>query len=294
MARPRKAGLDYFPLDVDLDDKFDLIEAEFGMKGFAAVIKLFQRVYKNGYYTNWSDEIALVLSARWRMKPNAVSAILSASIKRGIFDQALFEKHRILTSAGIQKRYLNITSRRVENAIKSEYLLISDTDLQVYVDRNENTAVDNPQNVSGNPQRKEKEKKQESLSKNVSNENSAYARESYEDILDSFGYSAFLKQKVFKFIQFQQANKKIITNAMLKTTLVMIESFAAQRIRSSLEGGYLKNLTTDITAYKEDVEHFIAQSIEQALKGKHFDLTEPKGFKTSFELAEEANQDLSS
>ena len=36
-------GINYFPLNVHLDDKFELIEAEFGLKGFAIVVKLFQR-----------------------------------------------------------------------------------------------------------------------------------------------------------------------------------------------------------------------------------------------------------
>ncbi|MBQ4336486.1 MAG: NAD-binding protein, partial [Lentisphaeria bacterium] len=39
-----KKGLDWFPLDTRLDDKFELIEAEFGAAGFAVVIKLLQRI----------------------------------------------------------------------------------------------------------------------------------------------------------------------------------------------------------------------------------------------------------
>ena len=35
MARPIKAGLDYFELDCHMDEKVELIEAEFGLKGFA-------------------------------------------------------------------------------------------------------------------------------------------------------------------------------------------------------------------------------------------------------------------
>ena len=43
MARLNKIGLDYFPLDTDieLNDKIQLIESEFGLKGFAIIIKLF-------------------------------------------------------------------------------------------------------------------------------------------------------------------------------------------------------------------------------------------------------------
>lgn len=37
MARPLKQGLDYFPLDCQVDVKFELVEAEFGLTGFGVV-----------------------------------------------------------------------------------------------------------------------------------------------------------------------------------------------------------------------------------------------------------------
>ena len=55
-----KSGLEYFPLDVHLDEKFELIEAEFGLTGFAVIVKLFQRIYGGqGYYCEWTNEVAL-------------------------------------------------------------------------------------------------------------------------------------------------------------------------------------------------------------------------------------------
>ena len=50
MPRPQKAGVEYFPLDVENDDKLALIEADFGLTGFAVIVKLYQRIYKLGYY----------------------------------------------------------------------------------------------------------------------------------------------------------------------------------------------------------------------------------------------------
>ena len=40
MARPQKAGIDYFPMDVDMDqdDKILLIEAEHGVEGFGILV----------------------------------------------------------------------------------------------------------------------------------------------------------------------------------------------------------------------------------------------------------------
>ncbi|MFY9378775.1 MAG: Lin1244/Lin1753 domain-containing protein, partial [Acutalibacteraceae bacterium] len=48
MARPAKDGVDYFPLDVHLDDKFKFIEIKFKLEGFAILIKLFQKIYSFG------------------------------------------------------------------------------------------------------------------------------------------------------------------------------------------------------------------------------------------------------
>ena len=51
MARPLKSGVDYFPLDVIMNDDVRLVEAEFGIVGFALIIKLYQRIYRDkGYY----------------------------------------------------------------------------------------------------------------------------------------------------------------------------------------------------------------------------------------------------
>ncbi len=127
-----KSGLDYFSLDVHLDEKFELIEAEFGLKGFAVIVKLLQKIYgQRGYYCEWTEEISLLFARSCaygsEKSENAVSEIVRAAIKRGIFDKGLYEKYRILTSAGIQKRYLEACARRKEVTIKSEYLLLCNT-----------------------------------------------------------------------------------------------------------------------------------------------------------------------
>ena len=119
-----KSGIDYFPLDVTLDEKFELIEAQFGLKGFAIMIKLLQKIYGGeGYYAEWTTEIASLFAKRIGANGSAVSDIVSAAIKRGIFDKTLYDKYQILTSKGIQKRYFEIVSRRKNVEVKREYLL---------------------------------------------------------------------------------------------------------------------------------------------------------------------------
>lgn len=160
MARPLKDGVDYFPLDTVLDTKFELIEAEYGLTGFAVVVKLLQKIYReHGYYCEWTDEVALLFSKQVNEGCNVVSEIVSASVRRGIFDKDLFDKYHILTSNGIQKRYFEAVSRRTQINIIDEYLLVSDTQIGENVNKTQVIAYKNPENVCNNPQSKGKKSK---------------------------------------------------------------------------------------------------------------------------------------
>lgn len=131
-----KSGLSFFPLDCQLDDKFELIEAEFGLKGFAVVIKLLQRIYGGeGYYCNWTEEVALLFSKDTGLGESVVSEIVKASVRRGIFSEELFAQYRVLSSRGIQKRYVYGCTRKQKVELKKEYLLLEIDDLRknVYI-----------------------------------------------------------------------------------------------------------------------------------------------------------------
>lgn len=155
MPRPIKNGVDYFPLDVHLDEKFELIEAEFGLTGFAVVVKLLQRIYgQDGYYCEWNDEVALLFGKRIGLGGSAVSEIVSASIRRGLFDQTLYDRYQILTSVGIQKRYFEAVARRKVVNVEAAYLLIEVTQVPENVHINRVNVNINPENVCNNPQTK--------------------------------------------------------------------------------------------------------------------------------------------
>lgn len=120
-----KSGLDYFPLNCQLDEKFELIEAEFGLTGFAVVVKLLQRIYgEHGYYCEWTNEVEMIFARQLAMSREDVNLIVQASVRRGIFSEDLFRKFEVLTSKGIQKRFLEAVSRRKEIELKNEYLLV--------------------------------------------------------------------------------------------------------------------------------------------------------------------------
>ena len=155
MARPLKEGVDYFSLDCYMDDKIKMIQAEFGLKGFAIVVKLWQTIYReHGYYCEWNEEKKLLFASEEGADcgPGLINEIVQACIRRDIFSKKLFDKYQILTSRGIQKRYLSITAKRKKAEMKKEYYLvevahnsINDDNNRVNVGKNQVNSVDNTQ-----------------------------------------------------------------------------------------------------------------------------------------------------
>lgn len=123
MARPIKFGLDYFPLDVSMDDKIELIEAKYDIVGFGVIIKLLQKIYANGYYINVNEDSIIVFSKRINVDINLVNAIINDSIRHEIFNEEKFKNYNILTSHGIQSRFIEATSRRKSVELIKEYLV---------------------------------------------------------------------------------------------------------------------------------------------------------------------------
>ena len=64
MARPKKTGLDYFPMDVDFWNDIKIMDLlnEYGPLGTAVYNIIINLVYKNGYYIEVSPEqLALMI-----------------------------------------------------------------------------------------------------------------------------------------------------------------------------------------------------------------------------------------
>jgi len=162
MARPGKEWLDYFPLDCHIDDKIKMIEAEYGLKGFAIIIKLYQQIYgSHGYYCEWNRDTAF-LFARENLSTgddgvNLINSVVSAAIRRDIFSEDLYQKYGILTSKGIQKRYFKAAERRTLIEVEKLYLLINVGKNTVNVCNNSINVCNNSKNVSSNSQSKVKE-----------------------------------------------------------------------------------------------------------------------------------------
>lgn len=166
-GRNNKIGLEYFELDCHMDSNVRLIQAEFGLKGFAVFVKLLQEIYgEHGYYCEWTQDKELLFASENGLSGGSsglLSEILSACIRRDIFSERLFRKYGILTSSGVQKQYLKATVKREVVSMKKEYLLISIPENRKNVVINSISVGRNSISAGRNKQRREEKSREENI-----------------------------------------------------------------------------------------------------------------------------------
>lgn len=137
LPRPRKNGLDYFPLDVDfLDDpKIKILKARYGRDGIVFYIYLLCEIYKQGYYLRVDDDFEYIISDDLKIDQNKAKQVLNFLLSRSLFDNTLFQSDKVLTSAGIQKRFqLAVKERARKNPIEvGRYWLLKEKDTEPFI-----------------------------------------------------------------------------------------------------------------------------------------------------------------
>lgn len=125
MGRPKKNGLDYFPLDVDIfrDIRVRRLKRKCGDNATLVYIALLTLIYNEGYYLHVDDDTAFAISEDVGFNEDEINAIIACSVELGLFSQKMYADHRILTSAAIQNRYLFIKDNDIERI--DHYRLIS-------------------------------------------------------------------------------------------------------------------------------------------------------------------------
>ena len=180
MARPPKSGLDYYSMDVGFlrDKKIRLLRSEFGASSVLFVLYVLGKVYEEeGYFLTWDKDERLLAADELRETSGYVDEVLQGCLRRLLFDEQVFQMFGVLTSPGIQRRYLRGCEKRDSITMIREYWLL---DLESKLDTpakirqklwfislsEEETGVSSPGNpfsdvVSspGNPQSKGKESK---------------------------------------------------------------------------------------------------------------------------------------
>ena len=131
MARPEKPGLDYINIEVDIfeDPKLMFVYERFAEKGELITMKLLLFIYKQGYFTDWDDEVAVLFANRKfkNVSFDLVKDVVQELLKRKFFDEGMFKKFGILTSRGIQKRWQKVVKdckRKAE--IRADYGLLDE------------------------------------------------------------------------------------------------------------------------------------------------------------------------
>lgn len=176
MARPIKEGVDYFPFDTNFfnDDKVKLIRSEFGAKGVYVLVYLLCEMYgKNGYFIKWDRNKCFLVSdgAGCGCSPEYISELISGALRCSFFDERVFKVFGVLTSAGIQRRYLRMFNSRDYISMIEEYWLLNINDKKdvptgvlnkltfkkVFGSENPDKTTENPFESTGNPQNKIKD-----------------------------------------------------------------------------------------------------------------------------------------
>ena len=126
MGRNRKEGFEYFPCDSSFYDDVKIMRLmKFHTYGGYVYHYLLCQIYRNGYYIDFDDNAAFLVSNRFNIDESDVVDIIQFCMKVGLFDEKLFDENKILTSHGIQKRYLEISQRAKRKVLIERYNLIS-------------------------------------------------------------------------------------------------------------------------------------------------------------------------
>lgn len=151
-----KEGIPSFLLDCRTNDNISEIEAEYGVKGFAVVVRLWQKIYaEKGYYCEWIERSPLLFLSNWfggnsGVTVSLINEIVKRCLNNGIFDAMMHEDYSILTSARIQEQYFDAVKRRKEILVKKQYLLVSVDKIDGIAYENDVSVCINQKNVCRN------------------------------------------------------------------------------------------------------------------------------------------------
>lgn len=129
MARIKRKGLDYFPLDTTFIHN-RLVRRLLKARGDAALSVLIGTlgyIYAGeGYYIGADADLYADLSNDlFETSVEEVEAILRTAVDYGIFHAELFERYGILTSEEVQRQYLYCIKRRSVKELRPEFRLIA-------------------------------------------------------------------------------------------------------------------------------------------------------------------------
>lgn len=205
MARPKAKGVEYFPLDVGFlsDLKIRKIMLSCGASSIAVLIYIFAAIYRDeGYFMNVKDDDIALIAIDTNLDTDYVKNVINRACEVGLFSFRIYDNFRVLTSEGIQNRYLKITERRKSVKINADINLVNVdmmyTETRVNVAETIVNVAETPVNVYKSTQRKVKESKEkvkESKGKKSKEKNTVIQNDVFSTWLNTFGdISSFIKE----------------------------------------------------------------------------------------------------
>lgn len=128
MARTAKQGLGYFPFDIDFfqDLRIRKLIKYQGGKAITVYALLLCLIYRDGYYIRWDEELPFIISEQTGYDEAYIREVITCCLNIGLFSKELYKAESVLTSKGIQVRYMNINRLCKRVATVTVYNLIMD------------------------------------------------------------------------------------------------------------------------------------------------------------------------
>lgn len=114
MARPLKKGLGYFPFDTDIfsDRKIQRLVHRYGCNGICTYLTVLCEIYgERGYYIPYNDDFCFDIAFTIGLDEGSVKEIILYCVEIRLFDSELLECRQVLSSAGVQRRFREISKR---------------------------------------------------------------------------------------------------------------------------------------------------------------------------------------
>lgn len=255
MARPTAKGVEYFPLNVNFinDLKVRKLLLSCGAEAIAVLIYLLSTIYKDeGYYVEIHEDEIDLIALDVNVTPEFVLEVINKACEVRFFDVNLYENFNILTSKGIQERYLKITERRKNSVVITQFNLVNVYNNSVNVNNNSINVDNNLVNVYKSTQSKVKKRKvQKSTEKSLSNDSckNVYLIETekrdcmnkkiYELYLNGIGQiSPTIKERLDDLIELYGADHVIVAiNTTIESggsSIKYVETVAASNLKKKV------------------------------------------------------------
>ena len=248
MARPTAKGVEYFPLNVNFinDLKVRKLLLSCGAESIAVLIYLLSTIYKDeGYFVEIHEDEIDLIALDVNVTPEFVLEVIKKACEVRFFDVNLYNNFNIITSKGIQERYLKITERRKNSVVITQFNLINVNNNSINVNNNSINVYDNKQ--SKVKESKGKKSKVKSLSndsvKNVyltqTEERDCMNKKIYELYLNGIGQiSPTIKERLDDLVELYGMEHVIVAiNTTIESggsSIKYVETVAASNLKKKV------------------------------------------------------------